>query len=205
MAQAAPSPVLQSPCDAQNLCWLRVFGGGSGQSVTQPLGHPGQWVPQVPWVQEQLLAHLDEKSKALRSLFSSPATLGAICDKVGCGGEWAKQGGVGRLQCPWAEPVPCPHSPLPPLGQYGWSSTGRGGQQHLWWGGGKSCQNVTTSQAETVCLKVAFLGRREHLPALPSPRSAEVLSSRAPQCLGQVSGRVPWGRQCPNWGAAAKP
>lgn len=88
-------------------------------------------MPQVPWVQEQLLTHLGGKSKALRSLFPSLgviwvlsviwSTLGVIWDKVGCRGDGVRKGGVGGYRTPGLSLIPVP---LPALGQCGWRATG---------------------------------------------------------------------------------
>lgn len=111
--------------------------------------------------------------------------------------------GLGVCSAPGLSLLPAPT--LPPITRPVRLEQRSREPQHFWWGGGKSYQNVIASHEETACLGVAFLGRCEHFPAPPSPRSTEVLSSRAPQCPGQVSGRVPRDRQCPNSGAAAKP
>lgn len=73
---------------------------------------------QVPWVQEQLFAHLGGKSKAPRCLFPSLSTLGVTWDKVGCSGEWVRKGRVGGCRT-----------------QLSMAGAAWGDLQHLWQGG----------------------------------------------------------------------
>lgn len=153
-------------------------------------------MPQVPWVQKQLLAHLDGKSKAPRSLFPSLPTLGAVWDKVGCRGSGSGREGFGGCRTPGLSLLPVP---LSPLSQYGWSSMG--GFTTFMAGRGKiefhfMCRNWLfqgsvfrqTSAFSSPTIHSLHRGAELQGPAVPSPGS----------------GQRPQGRQCLKWGAAGR-
>lgn len=58
-------------------------------------------------------------------------------------------------------------------------------------GVGKLSQNIIAAHTETAYLRIAFLGACKLFPGPPSPRSRDVLTSRALQWPGQVSVNPP--------------